>query len=316
MTQIPGDHAEGTRVVLVTGPSGAGRTTAINALEDLGFEAIDNIPLSLLPRLLEGPGPERPLALGMDARNRDFSAARLIEEYERLVTLPGLEADLLYLDCDAVTLQRRYSETRRRHPLAPDDDPANGIARELDLLGPLRRRASVLIDTTPLAPHDLRAEMTRLFAPRDGTKLSLTVTSFSYRRGLPTGADLVFDCRFLRNPHWEPSLRPRDGRDPDVAAFVEEDPRFGDFAARVFGLMDLLLPAFRDSDRSHLTVAFGCTGGKHRSVAMAEKLASHLAEAGWQVSKRHRDLDLRRGAATTGDTTPSGTGRRGLSKGS
>jgi UPF0042 nucleotide-binding protein len=155
----------GPRVVFVTGPSGAGRTTAINALEDLGFEAIDNLPLSLLPRLLEGPPPERPMALGTDARNRDFSAKRLLEEYERLSATPGLEADLLYLDCEPLTLQRRYSETRRRHPLAPDDDPANGIARELDLLGPLRRRASVLVDTTTLSPHELRNEMGRLFAP-------------------------------------------------------------------------------------------------------------------------------------------------------
>jgi UPF0042 nucleotide-binding protein len=288
----------GPRVVFVTGPSGAGRTTAINALEDLGFEAIDNLPLSLLPRLLEGPPPERPLALGTDARNRDFSAEGLVAEYERLAATPGLEADLLYLDCDAQTLQRRYSETRRRHPLAPDDDPANGIARELDLLGPLRRRASVLIDTTTLAPHDLRKEMQRLFAPRDGTRLTISVMSFSYRRGLPTGADLVFDCRFLRNPHWDPELRESDGRDAAVRAYVEADPRLGPFEDKVFDLLDLLLPAFRDSDRSHLTVAFGCTGGKHRSVAMTEKLAGHLAEAGWQVSKRHRDVDQRRSGVT------------------
>jgi UPF0042 nucleotide-binding protein len=219
-------------VVFVTGPSGAGRTTAINALEDLGFEAIDNLPLSLLPRLLEGPPPERSMALGTDARNRDFSAEGLVAEYERLAATEGIEADLLYLDCEAVTLQRRYSETRRRHPLAPDDDPANGIARELDLLGPLRGRASVLIDTTNMSPHDLRKEMERLFAPRGGAKLSVTVTSFSYRRGLPTGADLVFDCRFLRNPHWEPGLKDRDGRDPAVRDYIEADPRYAAFETR------------------------------------------------------------------------------------
>jgi UPF0042 nucleotide-binding protein len=285
------------RVVFVTGPSGAGRTTAINALEDLGFEAIDNLPLSLLPRLLEGPPPERSLALGTDARNRDFSAKRLVAEYERLAASPGLQADLLYLDCDAVTLQRRYSETRRRHPLAPDDDPANGIARDRDLLGPLKGRASVLIDTTNLTPHDLRNEMARLFAPGSGATLSVTVTSFSYRRGLPTGADLVFDCRFLRNPHWDPDLRDRDGRDGVVRAYIEADPRFAEFEQQISAMLDLLLPAFRDSDRSHLTVAFGCTGGKHRSVAIAEKLASHLADGGWQVSKRHRDVDHRRESA-------------------
>jgi UPF0042 nucleotide-binding protein len=282
------------RVVFVTGPSGAGRSTAINALEDLGFEAIDNLPLGLLPRLLEGPPPERPLALGTDARTRDFSARRLLTEFDRLAELPGLEADLLFLDCDAHTLQRRYSETRRRHPLAPDDDPANGIARELDLLAPLRGRASVLLDTSSLAPHELKAEITRLFAGEGETRLTITVMSFSYRRGLPTGADLVFDCRFLRNPHWDPVLRPLDGRDPAVRDFVEGDPNHAPFLAAVTDMLDLLLPAFRDSDRSHLTVAFGCTGGKHRSVAMTENLASRLAEAGWQVSKRHREVEQRR----------------------
>ncbi|MGP1358237.1 RNase adapter RapZ [Roseicyclus sp.] len=290
------------RVVFVTGPSGAGRTTAINALEDLGFEAIDNLPLSLLPRLLEGDPPERPMALGTDARNRDFSARRLVAEVERLAARPGFEVDLLYLDCDAHTLQRRYSETRRRHPLAPDDDPANGIARELDLLGPLRHRASVLVDTSTLTPHELRAEIGRLFAPGGAAGLSITVMSFSYRRGLPTGADLVFDCRFLRNPHWEPTLRPLDGRDAAVRAHIAADPRLAPFEAQIREMLDLLLPAFRDEGKSHLTVAFGCTGGQHRSVALAEKVANDLAEAGWQVSKRHREVEQRRAPATAGDT--------------
>jgi len=282
------------RIVFVTGPSGAGRSTAINALEDLGFEAIDNLPLGLLPRLLEGAPPERPLALGTDARTRDFSAKGLLAEFQRLSGQPGLEADLLFLDCDAHTLQRRYSETRRRHPLAPDDDPANGIARELDLLAPLRTRASVLVDTSSLGPHELKAEITRLFAGEGDTRLSITVMSFSYRRGLPTGADFVFDCRFLRNPHWDSALRPLDGRDGTVRDYIEADPNHAPFAASVHGMLDLILPAFRDGDRSHLTVAFGCTGGRHRSVAMTENLASRLAEAGWQVSKRHRDADQRR----------------------
>ena len=303
MTGTPGDNptAHPARVVFVTGPSGAGRTTAINALEDLGYEAIDNLPLSLLPRLLEGDPPERPMALGTDARNRDFSATRLLAEVERLAARPDFEVDLLYLDCDAHTLQRRYSETRRRHPLAPDDDPANGIARELDLLGPLRHRASVLVDTSTLTPHELRAEIGRLFAPGGAAGLSITVMSVSYRRGLPTGADLVFDCRFLRNPHWEPALRPLDGRDAAVRAHIEEDPRLAPFEAQVGEMLDLLLPAYREEGKSHLTVAFGCTGGQHRSVALAEKVASDLAEAGWQVSKRHREVEQRRSPAPAGD---------------
>src|SRR6056297_406918 len=293
-TDTPDSRAAPVRVVFVTGPSGAGRSTAINALEDLGFEAIDNLPLSLLPRLLEGPPPERPMALGTDARNRDYSANALVGAVEGLSQAGGYAPDLLYLDCAPDVLQRRYSETRRRHPLAPDADPANGIATELALLGPVRARASILIDTSTLTPHDLRAEITRLFAPDSAGRLVVTVTSFSYRRGLPTGADLVFDCRFLKNPHWDPALRAEDGRNPDVQRYIAQDPRFDAFRRQVFEMADLLLPAFLEEGKSHLTLAFGCTGGQHRSVAMAEILETHLAEAGWQVSKRHREVEQRR----------------------
>lgn len=286
------------RVIFVTGPSGAGRTTAINALEDLGFEAIDNMPLGLLPRLLEGPPLDRPMALGTDARNRDYSAAGLIAAYQRLAETPGYAPDLLYLDCAADVLQRRYSETRRRHPLAPEADPAQGIAQELSLLGPVRAHATVLIDTSTLTPHDLRAEITRLFAPEGAGRLAITITSFSYRRGLPTGADLVFDCRFLRNPHWNAALRPEDGRAASVQSYIAADARFATFRDQVIAMADLLLPAFEEEGKSHLTIAFGCTGGQHRSVAMTEILASHLAEAGWPVSKRHREVEQRRASGT------------------
>jgi UPF0042 nucleotide-binding protein len=304
----PQDRAP-ARVVFVTGPSGAGRSTAINALEDLGFEAIDNLPLSLLPRLLEGPPPDKPLALGTDARNRDYSATGLVAAVDRLTEAPGYTPDLLYLDCAADVLQRRYSETRRRHPLAPDADPAQGIAQELSLLGPVRARATVLIDTSALTPHDLRAEITRLFAPEGAGRLAVTVTSFSYRRGLPTGADLVFDCRFLRNPHWDPALKPHDGRAPSVQGYIAADPRFAAFRDKVIDMAELLLPAFQAEGKSHLTIAFGCTGGQHRSVAMTEILATHLAEAGWPVSKRHREVEQRRVDAAGATDRPEATDR-------
>ena len=289
---------DGTRVVFVSGPSGAGRSTAIRALEDLGFEAIDNLPLSLLPRLLEGPPITRPLALGTDTRNRDYSAQALIAAVDRLSSDPDILADLVYLDCAADVLERRYSETRRRHPLAPEDQPMLGIKLEQDLLAPVRARAGILIDTSEMTPHDLRAEINRWFTAGGQQNLALSVQSFSYKRGLPTGADLVFDCRFLRNPYWEDRLRALDGRDPAVAGYIAEDPRFPAFAAQVTQLIETLLPAYREEGKSHLTVAFGCTGGQHRSVAMAENLSAHLARAGWQVSKRHRELE-RRGVVQT-----------------
>ena len=298
MTTAAQTEPKAARVVFVTGPSGAGRSTAIHALEDLGFEAIDNMPLGLLPRLLEGPPPDRPMALGIDARNRDYSAAGLVAAHARLTGNSGFAPELLYLDCAADVLQRRYSETRRRHPLAPEADPAQGIAQELALLGPVKAAASVLIDTSGLTPHDLRAEITRLFAPEGAGRLAITVTSFSYRRGLPTGADLVFDCRFLRNPHWNATLRPEDGRASEVQSYIAADPRFAAFRDQVIGMADLLLPAFEAEGKSHLTIAFGCTGGQHRSVAMTEILSAHLAEKGWPVSKRHREVEQRRAGGT------------------
>lgn len=279
-------------ILLVTGPSGAGRSTAVNALEDLGFEVIDNLPLSLLPKLLEEP-PERPLALGLDARNRDFGSEALIEAIDRLTDTHGDAVQVLYIDAVNDVLLRRYSETRRRHPLAPAGPPLAGIGREKDLLVPIRARADFLIDSSGLTPHDLRAEMDSLFAPGDGRVLGVSVQSFSYKRGLPRGLDMVLDCRFLRNPHWDADLRAKDGRDPAVDAYVVADARFDDYFARVKSLVDLLLPAHKDEGRAHLSIGFGCTGGQHRSVAVAERLGARLAQDGWPVSIRHREMERR-----------------------
>lgn len=284
--------AEGvTELVLVTGPSGAGRSTAIRALEDLGHEVIDNLPLSLLPRLIEGPPLSQPLSLGIDVRNRDFGTDALIETIDSLSQRADIALSVVYLDCNEDELVRRYSATRRRHPLAPADSPLTGIRRERELLVPIRARADVLIDTGGLSPHDLRAEIAALFAKGAAGAMTITIQSFSYKRGLPRGLDFVFDCRFLRNPHWDVALRPRDGRDPQVAAHVTGDPRFADFFGRVTGLVQSLLPAFREEGKSHLAIGFGCTGGQHRSVTVAEMLAAALAAEGWQVSKRHRELE-------------------------
>lgn len=293
--------------VLVTGPSGAGRATAIRALEDLDYEVIDNLPLSLLPRLLEAPPEERPIALGIDVRNRDFTTDAFSAIIDGLAA-KGTPAQLLYLDASEDVLVRRYSETRRRHPLSPEGVPLTGIAHEIALLVPIRARADVLIDTTDLSPHDLKAEIIRWFGPEDGDRLGVTIHSFSYKRGLPRGLDIVMDCRFLRNPHWDEALRGLDGRDPGVVDYVAADPRFAQFFQQLSGLAGMLLPAYREEGKSHLSIGFGCTGGQHRSVAVAEKLAGTLAEAGWPVSKRHRELErravlLQTGAQTTGQTT-------------
>lgn len=280
-----------TQLVLVTGPSGAGRSTAIHVLEDNGFESIDNLPLRLVPRLLDGPVHDRPMALGIDARNRDFTTSALIDAIAQLHARPDVRLTVLFLDCRPDILIRRYSETRRRHPLAPAESPETGIARERDLLAAVRDRADMLIDTSDMNVHQLRRVIEQGFAPAGGRSLAVTVHSFSYKRGLPAGIDMVFDCRFLRNPYWQADLRPLDGRDPAVADHVAGDPRFGEFYTRVLELARFLLPAYVEEGKSHLSVAFGCTGGQHRSVTMAERLARALAEDGWQVSIRHRELE-------------------------
>ena len=283
------------RIVLVTGPAGAGRSTSINVLEDLGYETIDNMPLSLLPRLLDGAAQPRPLALGIDTRNREFSTNGLLELIETMSLRSDADLAVLYLDCRAEVLLRRYSETRRRHPMAPAESPETGIGRELELLSPIRSRADMLVDTSDLNVHQLREEIERWFAPQAGRHLALSLHSFSYKRGLPRSIDMVFDCRFLSNPHWQPALRDLDGRDAQVADFVAADPRFAPFFDKVLDLTRLLLPAFQDEGKSHLSIAFGCTGGQHRSVTLVETMAKALAENGRQVSIRHRELESRTG---------------------
>ena len=290
------------RVILVTGPTGAGRSTAIRALEDLGYEAIDNLPLSLVPRLLDGPPMDHPIALGIDVRNRDFSASALIELIDRLTRRPDVGPEVLFLDCRPEELVRRFGETRRRHPLSPADEPDAGVRIEIDLLAPIRVRADVLIDTSDLSPHDLKAEIGRWFDQGAIERLAMSVQSFSYKRGIPRGLDMMFDCRFLRNPHWDETLRPLDGRDPRVVAYVRDDPRFADFTAKVADLLLCVLPAHVEEGKAHLAIGFGCTGGQHRSVAVAEWIAQVLADAGWQVSKRHRELE-RRAPSALGDLT-------------
>lgn len=279
------------RVVLVTGPAGAGRTSAIRVLEDLGYEAIDNMPLRLMHALLDDPDATKPLALGIDPRTRDFSLAAVTDAIGLIAANPELTPELLYMDCATDVLLNRFSETRRRHPLAETDRVEAGIQRELEILAPLRAQADVLIDTSKLNVHQLRSEVEHWFSPGEQSQLAVSVQSFSYKRGLPRSVDMVFDCRFLKNPYWVPALRSATGKAAEVQAYIATDPRADTFATQVREMILWLLPAYLEEGKSHLSVAFGCTGGQHRSVAMAEALAQTLAEGGWQVSIRHRELD-------------------------
>lgn len=287
------------KVLIVTGMSGAGKSSALKALEDLGYEAVDNLPLSLLPNVLSltpAPQPDmaepRAMALGIDSRTRAFNPEHLLALLDSVAAQPEVDISLLFLDCSTETLVRRFTETRRRHPLAADRPVMDGIARERTLMQPLQERADLVIDTGTLSVHELKRLLTAQFGLDEAGQLTITVTSFSYGKGLPREADIVFDMRFLANPHYDEALRPLSGRDPDVGAFIQADPAFAPFLDSMTRLVLLLLPRYQGEGKAYLTIAFGCTGGRHRSVFMAEKLRGVLAEHGYEAGIIHRDAGL------------------------
>ncbi|WP_421996898.1 RNase adapter RapZ [Reyranella sp.] len=282
--------------VLVTGLSGAGRATALKALEDMGYVAVDNVPLPLLGDLMRStagsPGElAAPLAFGVDTRTFGFDPHDLVRRVQELRLRADIAARLLFLDCDTEALRRRYTESRRPHPLAPDRPVTDAIGEERKQIGWLRDSADVVIDTSALAPHEFKQLLGGHFALGRGAGTRLAVMSFSYRRGLPREADLVFDVRFLRNPHYVPELKPLTGRDPRVAAFVAADGGYRPFIESLRALIAPLLPRFDAEGKAYLTIAVGCTGGRHRSVAVAEDLAGWLRDTGRSVTLSHRDAE-------------------------
>jgi UPF0042 nucleotide-binding protein len=280
-------------VVLVTGLSGAGKASILRNLEDLGFETVDNPPLDLLEELV-GDG-DQPLAAGIDARTRGFDAEQVMLVLARLRLRPDIAVTLIHATAEVPVLLRRYSETRRRHPLAPGGPlgsrVADGIAREQRMLAPLLDAVDMVIDTTELPLPALRQLIERRFRPAGGPpSLLIHIQSFGFPKGLPRDADLVFDVRFLRNPHYVPALKPQTGRDPAVAAYIEADPDYAGFWQRLTGFVDPLLPRYVAEGKKYLTVVLGCTGGRHRSVLVAERLADHLRSLGWRADVTHREL--------------------------
>ncbi|MBX7541113.1 RNase adapter RapZ [Qipengyuania sphaerica] len=288
------EQAERQRLLLVTGMSGAGKSTALQVLEDLGWEAIDNFPLRLLSSLVDAEGESRaPIAIGFDSRTRGFLPAAIIEQCEALARRDDVEVTTLFIDCSDSELERRYNETRRPHPMARERPVAGGIKAERELLEPLRNWAEVLIDTSEYSSNQLQQVMRERFGKSRVREMTVTVSSFGFARGMPPLADLLFDMRFLDNPHWVPELRELTGRDRPVASHIEGDPAFAPAFARITDTLLELLPRYAAQDRSYLNIAFGCTGGRHRSVYSAERAAEVLREAGFSPTVIHRNLESR-----------------------
>ncbi|MBR0671070.1 RNase adapter RapZ [Neoroseomonas soli] len=280
------------QIVLVTGLSGAGKASILRVLEDLGYETVDNPPLGVLEALV-GDG-DLPLAAGVDTRTRDFDPAAALALLARLRDRADIAVSLVFATAEEDVLLRRYTETRRRHPLAPGGPlghrVADGIARETALMAPLRDTADLVVDTSGLPLPELRRMIEGRFGQDGGPGMGVSVVSFAYPKGLPREADLIFDLRFLRNPHYVDELRPQTGRDPAVAAYIEADPDFLPFWRCMTEMLGRLLPRYAQEGKKYLTIALGCTGGKHRSVLAAERLAHHLQSQGWRVDLSHREL--------------------------
>ena len=267
----------------------------LKVLEDLGWEVVDNLPLALLDALIDAPvkrsEANRPIAVGIDSRSRGFRPAPLVKRIKELRDEGGRDIQTLFLDCAGAELERRFSETRRRHPMAEDRPAADGIAREREMMEPLRRWAEHVVDTTNYTSNDLQQEVRQRFGDASDDEPVLNILSFGFARGLPRNADLVFDMRYLRNPHWDAKLKPGTGLDADVAAYVAADPAFEATVAQIEALLLALLPRYRAEGKSYVTVAFGCTGGRHRSVHVADRVAHTLRAAGHEPTVTHRNLD-------------------------
>ena len=279
------------QLAIITGLSGAGRTTAAKVLEDLGYYVIDNMPPSLIGNIVDlatAPGSvvDR-VALVLDVRGRQFFGdlrTTLADLRER-----GAEPRVLFLEADDDTLVRRYEAARRAHPLSGKDRIVDGIARERDLLSDLRAEADLVIDTTGLNVHELRDRLVDAFGEGSHDGMAVNVVSFGFKNGSPRDADIVLDVRFLPNPHWVEELRPYTGLDEPVRTYVMERPETAEFVEKLSGLLDVMVPAFVKEGKHYLTVAVGCTGGKHRSVVLAEEIAAHIRSHGVEVQVDHRD---------------------------
>lgn len=283
--------ADTLELVIITGMSGAGKTVAVQSFEDLGYFCIDNMPPTLLPtfwELVKESGKISRIALVIDLRSRDF-----FKEVDSLIaTLDNTQlvtTRIIFLDSSDSVLVSRYKETRRNHPLAPDGRVSEGIARERELLMDLRTRAQIIIDTSDISPRQLRERLIKDFATKDYQTFHVEVMSFGFKYGVPIDADIIWDVRFLPNPHYIPELRPQTGMDAPVYDYVMKQPETQAFYSKLIDVIEFCLPGYKKEGKSSVTIAIGCTGGKHRSVAIAERIANHLKTDNYAVNISHRD---------------------------
>ena len=275
------------KLIIITGTSGAGRTTAINVFEDIGFESIDNIPISMIDNLVLAKNRNKNLALGIDIRTREFSPESL---RKLLLKFEKIEIRLIFLDCDLNKLLERFNETRRIHPFSGSKSLSEALLEEMEYLNPIKEFSDFIIDTTDYSPTDLREELLNYMSISEIERFSILLQSFSYKKGLPRNVDILFDCRFLKNPYWNTKLRDLDGNSKLIQDFVSNSSEFNPFFSKVSSLLYFYIPQVQKEGKNQFSVGFGCTGGKHRSVVLVNKLMQKLKEDGYNILSKHRDL--------------------------
>jgi UPF0042 nucleotide-binding protein len=277
-------------LILVIGQSGAGRTTVIHILDDQGFDTLDNVPVHLIPRVVPRELVDKPLALGLDIRSKSFSLQNLMKEISNWKALSKSSVVILFLECSLDVLIKRFSLTRRPHPVPGENNLELSIKRELKLIAPLREKADFVLDTSNTSPNELRLKLGSIFSMAKNRSINIMLQSFSFRNGSPSGVDMIFDCRFLKNPNWEDGLKDLNGTDVEVKDYLRKDESWESFNKSLIQMLLTIIPAFEKEGKSYLSIGLGCTGGQHRSVFVAEQLYKDLLDKGYDVKIFHTIL--------------------------
>ena len=272
-------------LILVIGQSGAGRTTVIHILDDQGFDTLDNVPVHLIPQVASTNLEDKPLAIGLDLRSKSFSLQKLMREINNWKTLSKSRVVILFLECSLEILIKRFSLSRRPHPIAGENNLELSIKKELKLIAPLREKADFVLDTSNTSPNELRLKLVSIFSAANNRNIQIMVQSFSYSLGYPTEIDMIFDCRFLKNPNWVEGLKDLNGTDEAVKEYLNKDKSWMTFKKNLFQMISIVIPAFEREGKSYLSIGLGCTGGQHRSVFVAEQLYNYLLY-------KHRDVKI------------------------